>query len=572
MASRSFPPQSRRGLVHLLRNGATVEATEENHLQLAHALAQAGLVQLATRRYLRCVWQNDEDYLDVPNPGCEGRIALDRLPAACPACGRTVEYPGIDKAIFVETAIELDNAGIAGYLWSTLTADGGVVAMTPVNAFACQVTLAGGGTLVLFLADALGRAWQSPAGAGGLAHLAVVAGAVALKGNDTTVSLADWLTHDGAWRRARLARVAGASPLAAHLAPGDPGPGDHLPPVVAAGTQLDIRIDACGEAGYPVEFSLGGIRDFQGLAAAALPSMVTSRTGGRTLFDWLCHDPALAAAWHVAGEAPLPLHIRLRLGAPELHALPWEAMQAPIDGAWVELAASGVTPFARYLAHSGRPRRAVSQRPVRLLVAVAAPADLAEQGMAPIDRGGEWQNLQQALEQTASTADYLLESCTLAAIERRLRNGYHCLHLVAHGAESDGSPYLMLEDECGKLAPVSGIALAEMVNRVATGGMTALRLVFLNACHSAATVARGELGNLAAALIRAGVPAVVVMQGAVDTETSRRFAHEFYRQLLQHGIVDLAANQARATLLTRMLPGSAIPLLYLRLPDGCLFR
>jgi hypothetical protein len=342
--------------------------------------------------------------------------------------------------------------------------------------------------------------------------------------------------------------------------------------VVAAGTQLDIRIDACGEEGYPVEFSLGGIRHFQGLAAAALPPLVRSRTGSRMLFDWLCHDPTLAAAWHAAGEAAPPLHIRLRLEAPELHALPWEAMQAPIDGAWVELAASGVTPFARYLAHSGRPRRAISQRPVRVLVAVAAPAELAEQGMAPIDRGCEWQNLQQALAQTPSTACYMPEPCTLAAIERRLREGYHCLHLVAHGAESDDGPYLMLEDECGKLAPVPGIAVAEMVNRVATGGSTALRLVFLDACHSAATAVPGELGNLAAALIRAGVPAVVAMQGAVDTATGRRFAHEFYRQLLNHGIVDLAANQARATLLTRTLPGSAIPLLYMRLPDGCLFE
>ena len=78
--------------------------------------------------------------------------------------------------------------------------------------------------------------------------------------------------------------------------------------------------------------------------------------------------------------------------------------------------------------------------------------------------------------------------------------------------------------------------------------------------------------NLAVELIHAGVPAVLAMQDAVDVATSRRFAHAFYRQLFEHGIVDLAANQARATLLARLLPGSGIPALYMRLPDSCLFE
>ena len=54
--------------------------------------------------------------------------------------------------------------------------------------------------------------------------------------------------------------------------------------------------------------------------------------------------------------------------------------------------------------------------------------------------------------------------------------------------------------------------------------------------------------------------------------TARRFAQVFYHQLLQHGRVDLAGNQARSTVLTAGLPGAAIPVLFMRLPAGQLFE
>jgi len=72
-------------------------------------------------------------------------------------------------------------------------------------------------------------------------------------------------------------------------------------------------------------------------------------------------------------------------------------------------------------------------------------------------------------------------------------------------------------------------------------------------------------------LVDAGVPAVVAMQDLVPVKTAQAFAGNFYGQLLQHGQVDLAANEARSSLLTARLPGAAIPVLFMRLPNGQLF-
>jgi hypothetical protein len=58
------------------------------------------------------------------------------------------------------------------------------------------------------------------------------------------------------------------------------------------------------------------------------------------------------------------------------------------------------------------------------------------------------------------------------------------------------------------------------------------------------------------------------MQDLVAIRTARAFTETFYRRLVTHGQVDLAANEARSGLLTAGLPGAAIPALFMRLPEG----
>ena len=62
------------------------------------------------------------------------------------------------------------------------------------------------------------------------------------------------------------------------------------------------------------------------------------------------------------------------------------------------------------------------------------------------------------------------------------------------------------------------------------------------------------------------------MQDIIQMETAQAFTQTFYRQLLQHGQLDVACNQARAGLMTAELPGSSIPVLFSRLQRNRLFQ
>jgi hypothetical protein len=72
-------------------------------------------------------------------------------------------------------------------------------------------------------------------------------------------------------------------------------------------------------------------------------------------------------------------------------------------------------------------------------------------------------------------------------------------------------------------------------------------------------------------LVSIGVPAVVAMQDTVTTATARQFSGVFYKQLLKHGLVDLATNEARSSLLTIKRPDAAVPVLFMRLQSGQLW-
>ena len=58
------------------------------------------------------------------------------------------------------------------------------------------------------------------------------------------------------------------------------------------------------------------------------------------------------------------------------------------------------------------------------------------------------------------------------------------------------------------------------------------------------------------------------MQDLVSVETAAAFSRTFYQRLLLHGQADLAANEARAAIMTARLPGASIPVLFSRLQSG----
>ncbi len=344
---------------------------------------------------------------------------------------------------------------------------------------------------------------------------------------------------------------------------------------------VEIRIHKKQEQGYPVELTVNSEQEFYGghLDPSFLPWVpsVSSSVDGERLFNWLFADDTFKTAWaEIRGQhSQRRLRLRIDVTAPELHAIPWELLRDTSGETVQDLAATTATPFSRYLAGKWQPGSPILKRPIRILLAVATPDNLTEYNLVAIDSEVELGVLEASLEEIDEVELTLLAGpCTLQAIEGALRQGYHILHLVAHGTYSKQrqQTVLYLADEDDQVALVNGqdlaAGLARQLADVDTLYEDKLRLVFLASCQTATHNPADAFRALAPALVAAGIPAVLAMQDLVPLRTAQAFSRTFYQQLLTHGQVDLAGNEARSTLMAAKFPGAAIPVLYQRLRSG----
>jgi hypothetical protein len=381
---------------------------------------------------------------------------------------------------------------------------------------------------------------------------------------------------------------------------------------------LTIRIRPLDAAGYyPVEVeSDDGTRVEDGqlkLDAARLRAVQNDAAAyGRLLYDSLftgsIRDAYLEIGKQAASQADGRLRVRLRIDAraAELHALPWERLYHLRRGDLGPLATSTDTPFSRYTSLKTADFKPVSERPLRMLVAVSNPANLAALGLKPVDLEAELETVRLALagqgqaEQWSVTllpgkaglprelaerltaAGWMMEGgpTSLEAIKRRLP-GQHIFHFIGHGAlareaeRGEGTAALYLENDGGQAERVMD---SEIVPTLRALGNDLPHLIFLVACESA----KRQIETLAAAehpfiglgpkLVQAGVPAVVAMQDKMPIDTARDLTQEFYRRLAEHGEVDRAMSQARYVVYRPNRADWAIPVLFSRLTEGMLFE
>jgi hypothetical protein len=346
---------------------------------------------------------------------------------------------------------------------------------------------------------------------------------------------------------------------------------------------LEVRILKKEADGYPVEITFNGELEFpRGVLSADLPVLSAGAASGEdgvALFQWLFASDALKTAWaNARGQRP-QRRIRLRIdeGAPELHQIPWELLRDSGDGGVaLDLAALESTPFSRYLAGPWVPGSPILKRPVRVLIAVANPSNLGDFGLPAIDPDAEVKLLRDAVAGSSTIELVKLEGpCTLEAIDAALRKGIHILHFVGHGTFVDGTCALFLSNAQNKVLPVKDADIAAMLGRQLIDqdaqADDKLRLVYLSSCQTATRNPAEAFRGLAPRLVAAGVPAVLAMQDLVPVKTAGDFSRTFYRELMEHGQADRAANAARATVMSARLPGAAIPVLFLRVRSGQLF-
>jgi len=346
-------------------------------------------------------------------------------------------------------------------------------------------------------------------------------------------------------------------------------------PVDEQVADLEIRILQRRDTGYPVEITLGGQQEFAPgvLSADILPWSPGGdlSADGQRLLDQFLADAKLRDAWAQAkGQAPQRrLRLRIDPAAAELHALPWELL---CEGPAMLSAQTG-TPFSRYLPIALPWSGQVEERPIRALVVISDPDDLQTKYNLPqADMALERKTLQEALGAVGAdqlTVAFLDAPVTPERLEEKLREGYHLLHFLGHGAFNArrGQAALYLQDADGHARRVLD---DELVSLVARQGVRP-HLICLAACQSATRSSADAFLGLGPKLVSVGVPAVVAMQDFVSVETARKFSAAFYKRLSDHGQVDLAANEARSALLTSGRPDAAVPVLFMRLKSGQLW-
>ncbi len=272
-----------------------------------------------------------------------------------------------------------------------------------------------------------------------------------------------------------------------------------------------------------------------------------------------------------AGGGPLRIRLFLGAGAARLHGLKWELLEAPWEDPSRPLATRQRIVFSRYLSSfDWRPVQLRARDSLRALIVVANPTDLAAFKMAVMDVDGE---VARARDHLASIPSEVVRGPdTLGQLDiQLLRDEYDILYIVCHGALRNGEPRLWLEGPDGGSAITAG---GEVVTRLAESTRRP-RLVVLASCQSAGDgddASAGEEGALAAIgprLAEAGLPAVLAMQARISLETVRGFMPAFFERLSRHGVVDLAASEARG--LVRDRPDFWVPVIFSRIGNGCIW-
>lgn len=230
---------------------------------------------------------------------------------------------------------------------------------------------------------------------------------------------------------------------------------------------------------------------------------------------------------------------RLELAA--IQDIPWEFLYEPETGDF--LALNRKTPVARSLRVPRERRSATShQKQLRILALAASPV-----GYPPLDLERERQNLEKAWKGREKFVKIIpLQKTDREEIHRIFREApIHVLHYMGHGSFDavTGEGVLLLEGKDGTALPVSGRALAEDLKRFPD-----LRLVVLNACHTARSV--GDAGpnpfaGVATALIMGGVPAVIAMSQPISDPAAVAFSKALYKSLAEGGLVEEATADAR---------------------------
>jgi hypothetical protein len=239
-------------------------------------------------------------------------------------------------------------------------------------------------------------------------------------------------------------------------------------------------------------------------------------------------------------------------------ALHWELLYDPDQGPLALLD----TPVMRYLPQQAVIPTLKTDLPLKVLLtgAQTAPEDAAGRGLEAIKDVLEGPNLSPYVQITVEP------HLTFAKLQKLLRQGFHVWHFVGRADTDPRSATAQIYCEDAS-RPIDARQLNILLNR------SGVRLVVLDTIRDG-ELALDPLRRLAAAVVRAQVPAAIGAQFTAHSESARAFTEEFYRALAEGFPIDACVTEGRKAVMSAVgldLIDWASPVVFTRAPDGKLF-
>lgn len=268
----------------------------------------------------------------------------------------------------------------------------------------------------------------------------------------------------------------------------------------------------------------------------------------------------------VAAERGKGVQLALRLNAPGLAALPWEALFDPETQAYLCLK----EPLVRHVPAPHSPPALSITPPLRVLGMISSPG-----GLPALDVEAERDRLEEALRPHLDAGRvelHWLDDVSWTGVhDKLLEEEWHVLHFIGHGGydtETDEG-VLAFVGRNGRVDYVPASRLADLLDEA----QPTPRLVVLNSCQSGASGTLDLFSGTAAALAHSGIHAVAAMQYSISDDAAIAFARGFYKALAHGRGIDEAVRSGRIGILglSRGTLEWITPVLYLRGEDTHLF-
>ena len=268
----------------------------------------------------------------------------------------------------------------------------------------------------------------------------------------------------------------------------------------------------------------------------------------------------------VAAERGKGVQIALRLDAPGLAALPWEALFDSETQAYLCLK----EPLVRHVPAPFSPPALTVTPPLKVLGMISSPA-----GLPALDVEAERGRLEEALRPHLDSGRvelHWLDDVSWSGVhDKLLEEEWHVLHFIGHGGydtETDEG-VLAFIGRNGRADYIPASRLADLLDEAEPTP----RLVVLNSCQSGASGTLDLFSGTAAALAHSGIHAVAAMQYSISDDAAIAFARGFYKALAHGRGIDEAVRSGRIGILglSRGTLEWITPVLYLRGEDTHLF-